>query len=438
MKNRPSSASKKVKSLNIDSSTQYPSWFPSLDNLPEDINRDKYLATIQCYYHHRFLKGFKNDFIKSNGYIYITDKVFRSWIGEDYEKYISYLHENNLFQIHLMKNKVQAGFINKVNTYNISNEDYLPWLTVQYSDPKPLWKIYKVLNKPSSLHISSTRLQLIEWVKETCKSLDTERILRDAEKMNKKTFRSCYGKITKEHLREYLKLIADGEIYYNFKDEFGYRLHSPFTNTKSFIINNYLTIDGVKVNQLDIVNSQMMFFAFLLLYPDLSLKLISGTLPEKRKFKSAIKYLKGFQQKNDMKWFIDLALSGQLYETVANARKITRKRAKNILFKILFSNANQCLRTKKEMGKYLLKPIITIANRLNKEKLIPMMMQRLEVKAVISNISRKLVELNIKHITVHDSIICKESDTELVRSIIREIFKELFNFELKNENIKIK
>ena len=225
----------------------------------------------------------------------------------------------------------------------------------------------------------------------------------------------------------YLKELKEGKVYFNVKDEFGERFHSPFTNiTKK--IRQFINYENDEYEELDIVNSQMSFFSLIL-----TNKEILNIIPEHSK---AIKEIQKFKEKEDIKLFVEKSLNGGLYEWIQ--KKIgykTRNIAKSSMFHILFSENDKYIIKKQKFIK-IMPNIINICNHYNTNynKMIPRLCQLLESRIMIKGVANEFSKkCKYPFYTVHDSIGFHNKEKELAKQAFYNGFK---NYKLKQLKIK--
>jgi len=207
--------------------------------------------------------------------------------------------------------------------------------------------------------------------------------------------------------------------YFNGKDVFGERFHSPFTNTTKKM-RDYVLIAGERPVERDIVNSQMVILATIIRYPEQSTRI----LPE---FSGDIKKLQKIKNKPDVVEFCKRAENGTLYEWIGSEMNVNRKDAKSFMFKMLFSKWFEFKPDKDDYNK-VIPNIIEICGKLNgyDKKTIPKMCQRFESRVMIDMVGKGMAEQS-EHpfYTVHDSFAMHPSDLPLFESIYKGVFEKL-------------
>lgn len=201
--------------------------------------------------------------------------------------------------------------------------------------------------------------------------------------------------------------IKDGNIYFNF-DDYG-RFHTNFTILRKEIRNQYLSINNEMLAEVDIKNSQPLFFGVLL----------KKTLP----------HING-----DTERYFDLIVSGLLYEDIVEKSKIsTRKDAKLLMYKILFGdNANDNKKLNKIFKKLypsVHEYILEFKEEKQNYKELAYKLQKMESNFLFNTVIKEIYETypEIVLFTVHDSIMFPKSYQEKVEEIFYKHFKKLIS-----------
>ena len=194
-------------------------------------------------------------------------------------------------------------------------------------------------------------------------------------------------------------------IYFNF-DDYG-RFHTNFTILKKEIRNEYLTINNEILAEIDINNSQPLFFAVLL-----------------REELSNIN--------NDTQKYFDLVKSGLLYDDICeNSILKERNEAKELIYKVLFGNNVRSHSKENKIFKKLYPSvyeyILEFKDLQDDYKKLSHELQRMESEFVFNNVIKEIYETypEIVLFTVHDSIIFPKSYEEGVEFIYNKHFQNL-------------
>jgi hypothetical protein len=198
--------------------------------------------------------------------------------------------------------------------------------------------------------------------------------------------------------------IKDKHIFYHF-DEYG-RLHTNFTILKSFIRKNCLLIDGEETFEIDIKNSQPLFLNKVIDNCDIKV------------------------DSKELELYRILTLSGNFYKYLQDGFGLREKNeVKKITYKILFGkNYNNKTET---IFKSIFPSIHNFIKTYKKEKkdyrVLSHELQKYESQFLFNKVIKQINDTHkhIKLLTCHDSIICRQSDRELV--------KQIFDYHLKNE-----
>ena len=329
----------------------------------------------------------------------LSSTILRKKYGEHYNYYIEYLCEN--------------GFMSLVSKYYVGKKTNSYKLESKYLYDVIRWK--------------STDKFLLKKSKNRCEATITETTRNSIHPNVKKRLVESLDKvkIDFEGALDYLNelkannLIADskyqsnllsidnidiGSIYFNF-DDFG-RFHSNFTILKKEIRNKYLTINNEMIAEVDIKNSQPLFFAYLLTE---ELTIING----------------------DMKKYFDLVKTGLLYEDiVANSDIKDRNEAKELIYKVLFGT-NKAARKENRIFKKLYPSvyayILEFKDLRENYRELSHELQRMESEFIYNQVIREIYETypEVVLFTVHDSIIFPKSYEEKIKVIFDKHFQNL-------------
>lgn len=211
--------------------------------------------------------------------------------------------------------------------------------------------------------------------------------------------------------------INDKHIFYHF-DTYG-RMHTNFTILKSFIRKNCLLIDGEETCEIDINNSQPLFLC----------KLIQD---------SDSRWVKN----DEFNLFSILVKGGNYYQYLIDNLKLDCKsEAKKITYKVLFGQ-NRVNSKPDKLFQSLFPSIHNFIKLYKKEnsdyKILAYDLQKAESNLIFNCVIRRIMDLNldIKVITVHDSIIFQKKWKETVSNIFfNEIFEHFDNSFQNQSNI---
>ena len=205
-----------------------------------------------------------------------------------------------------------------------------------------------------------------------------------------------------------VECINDKHIFYHF-DNYG-RMHTNFTILKSFIRKNCLLIDGDETYERDLNNSQPLFLTKIIIDSD-------------------TKWVK----KDEFELFKFLTLNGKYYQYLMDHLKISDKiYVKEMTYKVLFGrNLNNSKADK--IFKELFPSIHNFIKLYKKEsgdyRILSYELQKAESNLIFNKIVREFMNIKpeSKLVTIHDSIICKSKDRELLDIIFDSKINEEFN-----------
>lgn len=202
--------------------------------------------------------------------------------------------------------------------------------------------------------------------------------------------------------------IESGHIFFKF-DSYG-RLHTNYTVLKKYIRNNYLTIDGEEISEIDISNSQPLFFA----------KFLKNEIGEEN-------------FNDEVRRYVDIVKNGLIYDEIQDAfpdRLKTRKEAKILMYKVLFGN-NIDKKTESKMFRKLYPTIYEYLKEFKdlfeNYKTLSHKLQLLESNFIFNEVITSIKEKfpKIRLFTVHDSIVYPTKYKEEVGLIFRNYLNKI-------------
>ncbi len=333
----------------------------------------------------------------------LWSSILRRKYGKTYNIYIKYLCEikfMNLVSNYYAGKKAKTYKLN-ITTLDIirhkaidktllkkHKKDYIyRTFTAQQESPIPTELRKKLIDDLYHINIDYTKA--FEWLK--------------SEKKNKNIDLNQYFKNLSS-----IDGIESGHIFFKF-DSYG-RLHTNFTVLKKFIRSNCLTIDGEEISEIDIDNSQPLFFAVWL--------------------KKEI----GEDNFNDeIRKYVDCVKNGLIYDEIQQAfpKKLkSRKDAKILMYKILFGDNID----KKSESKIFSSLYPTVYEYIKEFKYLSTSYKSLahELQALESDFIFNKVVLEIKKkfpkiklFTVHDSIVYPSKYKEEINIIFRKHMKKM-------------
>ncbi len=195
-------------------------------------------------------------------------------------------------------------------------------------------------------------------------------------------------------------------IYFKF-DSFG-RFHTNFTILKKEIRNDFLSINNEQITELDITNSQPLFFAILL--------------------KKEVPAINGDTQR-----YFDLVKNGLIYaDIIENTRIKTRKGAKELMYKVLFGNNEENKKENKIFKKLypsVHEYIIEFKTEKKNYRFLSHQLQRMESEFMFNNLVSEIIKTYPRMIffTVHDSILFPKSYRKNIKVIFDKHLNKLIN-----------
>ena len=237
----------------------------------------------------------------------LSSVILRKKYGEYYNYYVEYLCDNGFISL---VSKYYVG--KKTNSYKIvSNSIYDVYRFKNFD--KILLKKNKNRNEISISDMNQSnippfiRTKLIQSLNNI--KVDYDGAIRYIEELKTKNL------IDEPKYQRNLISIENinlQNIYFNF-DDYG-RFHTNFTILKKEIRNEFLSINNEMIAEVDIKNSQPLFFAVIL--------------------KKHLLDING-----DTKKYFDLVKSGLLYDDIiANSKLTKRNEAKELIYKVLFGD----------------------------------------------------------------------------------------------------
>ena len=330
----------------------------------------------------------------------LSSTILRKKYGEFYNYYIGYLCDNGFMSL---VSKYYVG--KKTNSYKLETSciyDVIRWKNFDK------FLIKKNTNRYETSITEANQSSIIPQVRSNLiQSLDRIKIdyegainfiqnLKDKDLIDESKYKRNLISIENINLKH---------IYFNF-DDYG-RFHTNFTILKKEIRNEFLTINNEMIAEIDIKNSQPLFFAVIL--------------------KKELSHING-----DTKKYFDLVKSGLLYDDiVANSKIETRNEAKELIYKVLFGDN---LRANKKVNKIFkdLYPsvyeyILEFKENKKNYKELSHELQKMESEFVFNQIIKEIYETypEIVLFTVHDSIIYPKSYEDRVELIFNKHFQNL-------------
>ncbi len=206
-----------------------------------------------------------------------------------------------------------------------------------------------------------------------------------------------------------IEAIDSKHIFYHF-DKYG-RLHTNFTILKSSIRKSFLKIENEETSEIDIANSQPLFLAKMIHQIDSK-----------------------WVDKEELDKFIFLTKSGRYYQYLMDSLNIkNKKEIKEITYKILFGRNHHNSKYDKMFRKIFptIHNFIKIFKSKNNDyRSLSHELQRMESNFIFNKVVKKIYEYSedISIVTIHDSVIMKNSDKDIVETIFKNELNSYFSF----------
>lgn len=219
------------------------------------------------------------------------------------------------------------------------------------------------------------------------------------------------------------------EDFYASINDTNKRLDTNLTNLKSdFIKNGFVTLNGQQLIDIDLSNSQPCLLGNLF-------GCMENMLSKFPNLTLAYHYPPIDITMEDVKIFIHESGDGTFYDYICEHTGWSRKLAKNIFIKIMFSKAgwNSCYKKRlKELFPSVISWMDEFKLKNGEHKKFAIMLQKLESEIFIQNIYPRIRKQGYVVYTKHDSILCKVSDYDAVKSEMEKIMNEMgLKFKLK-------
>jgi hypothetical protein len=330
----------------------------------------------------------------------LSSTILRKKYGEHYNYYIEYLCQNGFMSLvskYYVGKKTNSYKLNSNNVYDVIRWKNYDKFLLKKSNNRFETSITEM--NQSSIN-QNIRVKLIECLDKIDidynGAIEYINLLKEENKIDDSKYQMNLISIEN---------INDKNIYFNF-DDYG-RFHTNFTILKKEIRNDFLTINNEMLDEVDVSNSQPLFFAVLL----------KKTLPE----------ING-----DTKKYFELVKNGLLYDDIIhNSNVKTRCEAKEMIYKVLFGDNK---RANKKINKIFqnLYPsvyeyILEFKEQRKNYKELSHELQKMESEFIFNKVVKEIFEKypEIVLFTVHDSIIFPKSYKEKVEEIFNRNFQNL-------------
>lgn len=332
----------------------------------------------------------------------LSSSILRKKYGEHYNYYIDFLCDNGFMSL---VSKYYVG--KKTNSYKIDTKsvyDIIRWknhdkFLVKKNKDRNTASITEMDKNNIRLEVRDKLIDSLNKIKIDCAGAIKyitdlkNRKLLDDPKFHK-------NKISIEN-------IDIENIYYNF-DDYG-RFHTNFTILKKEVRNDFLTINNEIIAEVDISNSQPLFFAVIL--------------------KKQLSHINGDTYK-----YFDLVKSGLLYDDIiAHSTLEKKKDAKELIYKVLFGDNVKANKKANNIFKKLYPSvyeyILEFKEVKKNYKELSHELMKMESDFIFNNVVKEIYDTypEIVLFTVHDSIIFPKSYQERVKIIFDKHFQKLIS-----------
>lgn len=395
-----------------------------------DIDKALALSTLLIIKRTSTSKRKRQKYIYKNGYTNVHSDSLKEWVHtNDYLKYIDFFREAGYLEPGTNYASGQYAKMYKWCWHWLKNEtDARKYHRVVYQMPKTIVKLFEQKEAKRQNYLQTgCRQNLIKHVYTVASNLDVEAFSAWAFQ-NTKVFKGDIDLVN--NLMVKLNRFRNGEIYINQKCGYGERFHSIFTNTPKEI-RPFIRINNLPVAEIDIKNSQFFFLAAASLYQDECYNILNEGMSDDD-LSLVFKTLKHFYTKyQDVKEFIDCSLDNTIYELLISrlGTTFTKKKIKNLCFRVFFSKKSECIRSKEILKPYF-PNLIRMSEIINTKSNypLPMILQRLESRVFIQMIAEEAAAghgIINEYITVHDSIIASQTDAKKFENLIKSFFLDL-------------
>lgn len=378
-----------------------------LPNRLEDIKNKKTIEYKQYHLKSAYLIDIVHSLIikyyyKNSNIYRINAVVLKRRYGTIYNQYINYLIDNNIL---ILRKNYKIGRNSRI--YSLNEEILTSSITRFKNKDNILLKKYRnrLLDFKDDIELSEeskidsdVQIKMVSDLFHV--DIDVDRSMSFLSSIADKD-------INIFNINSYsIHAISQKQIFHHF-DKHG-RLHTNYTTLKSFIRKNCLLLDGETTCEIDIPNSQPLFFTKLL-----------------QNYKEYIDY-------KELDFFINLTKKGTFYNYIMTELKMSRKESKSFVYKILFGrNISSDLDSKK--FKSLFPSIFRFIQQYKKEKgdykVLSHILQLMESNLIYNKIIKQLMILypDMRILTVHDSIIIPFKYKKEVSEIFNDFLKREFN-----------
>ena len=376
-------------------------------NLSVGRHSDKYYYILtQIYYGRIFDKRIEHD-----SFVSLSSKILHNILGGDYRKYILFLIHNGIIE---SDNHYRLG--EKSKGYRFTEKyRHRKFQQVEITDKKLLEnvKMFRA-EQESKIRLDQHRyiydcLRHVNINAEGARNYIEQNIFRDAEY-------SSYN-IS-------VDLIESKSFFFTVDSTAG-RVHNNITNL-SRELRPFLSYNNEKLVEIDIANSQPFLFNILINAYDIysNSSFLSRYNTDRYMNLSYVT-----SKKTDVLVYRESTSSGKFYEYLMDKLNIEEERSEfkvRFFKKIFFSKENPYyISEERKQFTELFPNVSPIISYYKKDdyRNLAITLQKTEAEIMINKIVPRLAEKGIYCLTIHDSILTTPENSETVKKIILEEFK---------------
>ncbi len=232
------------------------------------------------------------------------------------------------------------------------------------------------------------------------------------------------------------KLMFENRDFFFVVDEKGQRLHTNISNL-SKELRPYVTYNGQRLCNIDIVNSQP-FFSLAILHSSFYEKDNECSISiypklNKNLLQHKISLMLGVLENGniDIEQYKKIVLDGLLYEYLENCFKcylnkqvVTRKEIKEMVFSVLFSSNYYNTSEAKQYFKYLFPNVMKIFEIMKQREhnKLAILLQRIESSLILDKVCARVTKERPRMpvFTIHDSVATTIGNEDYVRDVMSE------------------
>lgn len=365
-----------------------------------------------CWFYYTLMSKIAELGDDATKFVRLDSRILKRYMGNDYSQIIDLLDSNGFIKIdhsYFVGNIASKG---RCKSYGLSNESIQHInnkniCLYTYTAPKSKFTKINIKSKkklPES-HTIQDNKQLIKQTLRTLRSLkiDIKAAFKFIDSQN-------YSPFAKINLKNQCLAIKNKNVYASINTT-NFRLDTNLTNLKTDLL-KFIKQKGEHLVSFDLANSQILFFS------------------------KQIESIKTINPQ-EFKEFKRLVVRGDFWKVIQNKLKTSNKRqTKELFFKYWFGPNNSCKKVEnvfKSMFPTIHRYILTF-KRKNNYKQFSIILQNMESGLFIQTILKKCFYNQLKCFSKHDSILCRESISKEVETIIKEYLDKYFgDYKLNKE-----